>query len=115
MRRHDIGVDPRHRPEAFDLVHARLLLEHVTSRDVALDIMAHGLWPGGWLLIESADPRLQPLACPDEVGNIDRSFDANTADPNNRAGNCRLATRRITCDNAPGVAGNTPRPCCAAR
>lgn len=67
VRRHDIATDPAP-PEAFDLVHARLVLEHIPRRDAALHTMTHTLRPGGWLLIESADPQLQPLACPDEVG-----------------------------------------------
>jgi trans-aconitate methyltransferase len=63
LRRHDIGADPAP-PEEFDLVHARLLLEHIPSRDAALHTMIEALRPGGWLLIESADPQLQPLAAP---------------------------------------------------
>lgn len=55
VRRHDIGADPAP-PGAFDLVHARLLLEHIPSRDAALHTMTQALRPGGWLLIESADP-----------------------------------------------------------
>ena len=38
------------------------------ARDVALAAMAGALRPGGWLLVEDADPALQPLSCPDEVG-----------------------------------------------
>ena len=30
--------------------------------------MASVLAPGGWLLLEEADPMLQPLVCPDEFG-----------------------------------------------
>jgi 2-polyprenyl-3-methyl-5-hydroxy-6-metoxy-1,4-benzoquinol methylase len=67
IARHDIGADPAP-PGAFDLVHARLVLEHVPGRDAALRTMTRALRPGGWLLVESADPRLQPLACPDEAG-----------------------------------------------
>jgi Methyltransferase domain len=66
VARHDIGADPAP-PGAFDLVHARLVLEHLPGRDTALRTMIQALRPGGWLLIESADPRLQPLACPDET------------------------------------------------
>jgi SAM-dependent methyltransferase len=67
VRRHDIVVDPAP-TETFDLVHARLLLEHLSDPDVALARMVQTVRPGGWLLIESADPRLQPLACPDATG-----------------------------------------------
>jgi SAM-dependent methyltransferase len=67
VRRHDIGADP---PPAgpFDLVHARLVLTHVPQRARAVAAMAGVLRPGGWLLIEDADPSLQPLICLDEVG-----------------------------------------------
>jgi SAM-dependent methyltransferase len=39
----------------FDLVHTRLLLEHVPDRDAALRHMAAGLKPDGWLLLEEMD------------------------------------------------------------
>jgi SAM-dependent methyltransferase len=67
MRRHDVGVDPPP-GEGFDLVHARLVLVHVPQRDAALAALVTTLRPGGWLLLEEADPALQPLACPDETG-----------------------------------------------
>ena len=67
VRRHDVGLEP---PPAgfFDLVHARLVLVHVARREQALASMVAALKPGGWLLLEEADPSLQPLACPDESG-----------------------------------------------
>lgn len=67
VRRHDIGVDPVP-DETFDLVHARLVLTHVPGRAEALRRMVGTLRPGGWLLVEDADPGLQPLLCPDEHG-----------------------------------------------
>jgi ubiquinone/menaquinone biosynthesis C-methylase UbiE len=67
VRRHDVGLQPP--PSgAFDLVHARLVLVHVAQRGRALDSMVAALKPGGWLLLEEADPGLQPLVCPDESG-----------------------------------------------
>jgi SAM-dependent methyltransferase len=64
---HDVAADP---PPAgpFDLVHARLVLVHLPDRARALASMIESLRPGGWLLVEDADPALQPLACPDESG-----------------------------------------------
>lgn len=65
--RHELGTDPP--PDyGFDLVHARLVLMHVPDREAALAAMITALRPGGWLLVEDADPLLQPLACPDEHG-----------------------------------------------
>lgn len=65
--RHDVGLEPPP-PGFFDLVHARLVLVHVTRREHALHSMIAALKPGGWLLLEEADPGLQPLVCPDESG-----------------------------------------------
>jgi ubiquinone/menaquinone biosynthesis C-methylase UbiE len=67
IARHDIGSEPPP-AEGFDLVHARLVLVHVTEREAALASMVEALRPGGWLLIEEGDSSLQPLLCPDESG-----------------------------------------------
>lgn len=67
VRRHDVVADPSP-SETFDLVHARLVLVHLPDRVRALQVMVDALRPGGWLVIEDADPGLQPLACPDERG-----------------------------------------------
>jgi hypothetical protein len=67
VRRHDVGAEL---PPGggFDLVHARLVLVHVPQRAAALAAMVSALRPGGWLLVEEADPMMQPLVCPDESG-----------------------------------------------
>jgi protein-L-isoaspartate O-methyltransferase len=64
---HDVaaGVPPG---GPFDLVHARLVLVHVPERDAALANMVAALRPGGALLVEDADPALQPLSCLEERG-----------------------------------------------
>jgi SAM-dependent methyltransferase len=64
---HDVALDPSPGPP-FDLVHARLVLVHVPERAAALDNMVAALRPGGVLLIEDADPALQPLSCLEETG-----------------------------------------------
>ena len=54
VERHDIVADPT--PEGpFDLIHARLLLEHLPGRDEVLDRLVGALRSGGWLLIEDYD------------------------------------------------------------
>jgi SAM-dependent methyltransferase len=79
VRRHDVAVDePPGAPGwgcsrtesggGFHLVHARLVLVHVEDRERALRAMIGALRPGGLLLLEDADPALQPLICPDEYG-----------------------------------------------
>ena len=54
VRRHDIVADELEEG-AFDLVHARLVLEHIPERDLALKRMAAALRPGGWLVVEDFD------------------------------------------------------------
>jgi hypothetical protein len=71
VRRHDVGTEPPP-ADGFDLVHARLVLVHVPRREAALAAMVAAVRPGGWLVIEEADPMLQPLACPDESGPAQR-------------------------------------------
>jgi SAM-dependent methyltransferase len=54
VRHHDITADDL--PEgSFDLIHARLLLEHLAGRDVALKRIVSALKPGGWAIIEDLD------------------------------------------------------------
>ncbi len=67
VRVHDVAADEPP-GEGFDLIHARLVLVHVPDRERALRSMIEALRPGGRLLIEDADPALQPLPCPDEYG-----------------------------------------------
>ncbi len=64
---HDVATGPP-RGGLFDLVHARLVLVHVPERDAALANMVAALRPGGVLLVEDADPALQPLSCLEETG-----------------------------------------------
>ena len=67
VARHDVTTDPL--PDGpFDLVHARLLLVHLPRRAEVASVLASLVAPGGWLIVEDADPRLQPLACIDEYG-----------------------------------------------
>jgi SAM-dependent methyltransferase len=54
VRRHNVVEDalPDH---AFDLIHARLVLEHIPQRDAVLPKLVRALKPGGWLMVESVD------------------------------------------------------------
>jgi len=54
VRRHDITTE-RLPAGAFDLVHARTVLNHLAARAVALRHMAAAVCPGGWLLVEEGD------------------------------------------------------------
>lgn len=64
--RHDVAAE---RPPEFglDLVHARLVLVHIQARDRALASMVEGLRPGGWILVEDADPAIQPMSSVEEL------------------------------------------------
>jgi hypothetical protein len=54
VRRHDVAADPVD-AGAHDLVHARLVLEHLPGRDQVLDKLVGGVRPGGWLVVEDYD------------------------------------------------------------
>lgn len=59
--RHDILSDPL--PwGTFDLVHARLLLEHLDDRDLALRRMAAAVRPGGVVVVEDAEMSAEAVA-----------------------------------------------------
>jgi SAM-dependent methyltransferase len=53
-RRHDIVADPLGEAE-FDLVHARLVLQHIPERALVLQKLVRSLRSGGWLLLEEVD------------------------------------------------------------
>ncbi|HEY0582480.1 MAG TPA: methyltransferase domain-containing protein, partial [Chloroflexota bacterium] len=54
VRRHDVVAEPLE-DNAYDLIHARLVLEHLPERDAVLTKLAQALRPGGWLMIEDVD------------------------------------------------------------
>lgn len=54
VRRMDIRNDELPQSE-FDLVHSRLVLEHLSDRTQILDRLAAALRPGGWIVIEDYD------------------------------------------------------------
>jgi ubiquinone/menaquinone biosynthesis C-methylase UbiE len=63
IRRHDIGHDPLP-AQSFALIHARLVLIHVSAREQALERMVTALSPGGWLVVEELDETLFDLTYP---------------------------------------------------
>lgn len=75
---------------AFDLAHARAVLEHVPDRKRALEGMVSGICPGGWVVVEDLDFGAIMAAAvahyADQLGNaaldegIGRASEANGAD-----------------------------------
>jgi SAM-dependent methyltransferase len=54
VMRHDVATDGL--PEAvFDLVHARMVIQHLDDPAAAVERMRRALRPGGWLLLEDTD------------------------------------------------------------
>jgi SAM-dependent methyltransferase len=64
---HDIVAEPPP-PGGFDLIHSRMVLEHLAERDAVLDKLAGALAPGGVLLIEDYDFGSYDLHPPSEAG-----------------------------------------------
>ena len=75
VRVHDICSDPLE--AEFDIIHARLVLEHLPERLNVLDKLVAALRPGGWLLIEDLDwtpwlhlPSTRQFAVPSRLARI---------------------------------------------
>jgi len=113
---HDVAAHP---PPAgpFDLVHARLVLVHVPERDSALANMFAALRPGGVLLVEDADPALQPLSCleetrPEEMlaNRLRRGFRSLLAERGVDLAYGRSLPRRLRAAGLVGVAADASFP-----
>jgi SAM-dependent methyltransferase len=75
VRRHDIVTDGLEE-DAYDVIHSRLVLEHIPQRDDVLRRLVAALRPGGWLLLEDYD-WARPSAAPGCVGGelLERAHD----------------------------------------
>ncbi|HEV3365669.1 MAG TPA: methyltransferase domain-containing protein, partial [Acidimicrobiia bacterium] len=56
--------------DAYDLIHARMLLMHIPTREKILEEMAAALRPGGWLLIEDMDVFPLPVLAEGVVNDV---------------------------------------------
>jgi 2-polyprenyl-3-methyl-5-hydroxy-6-metoxy-1,4-benzoquinol methylase len=65
IQQHNIATDPLP-VEAYDLVHARLVLMHVPTPEQALAKLVAALKPGGWLVVEDFDPTFVDRSFPTE-------------------------------------------------
>ncbi|MEU4779760.1 methyltransferase domain-containing protein [Micromonospora sp. NPDC023633] len=67
VRRHDVRSEPPP-GDAFDVIHARLVLLHLPERRRVLTALAAALAPGGWLVVEEFDctAPLRVLAAPSD-------------------------------------------------
>ncbi len=71
VARHDIAADPL--PElTFDLIHERLVLVHLASRDAVVNRLVAALKPGGWLILEEFDATLP--CCLDPLNEEEATF-----------------------------------------
>lgn len=59
IRQHDILKDDLENNH-YDLVHSRMLLQHLPDPETALNRMAEAVKPGGWLFIEEIDNAIVP-------------------------------------------------------
>ena len=75
VRRHDVTSEPLE-DEAFDLVHARKVLEHLPKPEQALERMHKATKRGGWILIEDADLVSLMHASASDPGFIHRAYAA---------------------------------------
>ncbi len=109
---HDVVTDPL--PEAaFDLVVARLVLQHLPERLAVLDKLVRALKPGGWLHIEEFDASYEPpLLTPDEESaRLYTAFlDAKCAVMRAGGGDPHWARNAPAAMRAAGLVDIDPRP-----
>jgi SAM-dependent methyltransferase len=75
VQRHDVVADPLAWGE-FDMVHARLVLSWLPTRNAVVSRLVAALRPGGWLVIEDFDSILHH--CLDPLNDDERVFDKVT-------------------------------------
>jgi SAM-dependent methyltransferase len=73
VRRHDVTQDDLE-PEAYDLVHARALLQHLPDPLACLARMVAAVAPGGWLVVEEGDFGTLDLAGPADAAKATAVF-----------------------------------------
>lgn len=62
VRHHNVVTDPL--DQGYDLIHARLVLEHLPQRRTVAAKLAQALRPGGWLVVEDFDLRTMAITDP---------------------------------------------------
>ncbi|MFE9452234.1 class I SAM-dependent methyltransferase [Streptomyces sp. NPDC006739] len=109
---HDVVTDPL--PEtAFDLVVARLVLQHLPERLAVLGKLVRALKPGGWLHVEEFDASYEPpLLTPDEESaRLYTAFlEAKCAVIRAGGGDPQWARKAPAAMRAAGLVGVDPRP-----
>ena len=75
VQRHDVVADQLAQGD-FDLVHARLVLSWLPTRDTVISRLVEALRPGGWLVVEDFDSMLH--RCLDPLNDDERVFDKVT-------------------------------------
>jgi SAM-dependent methyltransferase len=64
VRHHNVADDPVEE-SGYDLIHARLVLEHLPQRDAIAARLVQALRPGGWLVLEDYDIRAIGVTVPE--------------------------------------------------
>jgi SAM-dependent methyltransferase len=86
VRHHDLAADPIE-AQGFDLIHARLLLEHLPERRAVLAKLVAALRSGGWLVVEDYDISTMAVAEPPRPawsrinGAVVKAMQASGSDP----------------------------------
>ena len=63
VRHHNVSADPLEQ-DGFDLIHARLVLEHLPRPEAVAAKLVAALRPGGWLVVEDYDVRTMAFTEP---------------------------------------------------
>lgn len=109
---HDAETDPL--PEAeFDLIVARLVLQHLPRRESVLAALVRALKPGGWLQIDEFDTSYEPpLLVPGaHAGDLYEKFLATKSTVmRRRGGDPTWGSKAASSMRAAGLVGVDPQP-----
>ncbi|MEB3367463.1 class I SAM-dependent methyltransferase [Saccharopolyspora mangrovi] len=106
---HDIASDPL--PTArFDLIVARMVLQHVPQRNEAVRKLADALKPGGWLQIDELDTAYEPVLLAADAALYEKFLAAKTSHMRSRGGDPEWGREVAGAMRAVGLVDVDPRP-----
>lgn len=106
---HDIATDPLP-AERFDLIVARMVLQHVPQRKAVLDKLITALKPGGWLQIDELDTSYEPVLLATDAAVYEKFLAAKTAHMRSRGGDPEWGRKAPLAMRSAGLVDIDPRP-----
>jgi len=112
--KHDIAHDPL--PAArFDLIVARMVLQHLPQRNESVRKFVDALKPGGWLQIDEVDTAYEPVLLAADAALYEKFLAAKTSHMRSQGGDPEWGRKVAGAMRAAGLVDIDPRPHIASR